>query len=128
MPCWRLGAVGVAPGQAEAPVGELGVGGPYLAPADPVPALDRHGAGGERGQVAPGVGLAEELAPQLLRREDPGEEALLLLGRAVGQQRGAHQVDPDAAHQLGGPGPGQLLDHHVVLEAPGHGRRTPRAR
>ena len=118
MPCWRLGAVGVAAGEAEAPVRELGVGGPDLAPADPVAAVDRHGAGGERGQVAPGVGLAEELAPQLARREDPGEEALLLLGRPVGQQGGSHEVDADAAHQLGGPGPRQLLDHHVVLERP----------
>ena len=116
MPCWRFGAVGVASGQAQAPVGELGVGGPDLAPADPVAALDWHGAGAEGGQVAPGVRLAEQLAPQLCRRQDLGQEAFLLLGRPMGQQGGADQVDADAADQLGRPGPGQLFDHHVVLE------------
>ena len=38
-----LGGGRVAAGQADAPVGELGVGGPDLAAGDPVAAVDRHG-------------------------------------------------------------------------------------
>src|SRR2546430_89581 len=70
---------------------------------------------GARRRGAPRPGLAEELAPQIGGREDAGQPALLLLGRAVGQQRGPSQVDGYATDQLGGPGPGQLLLHQVVL-------------
>ena len=68
MPCCRLGASGSAAGQAQTPVGELGVGGPDLAAGDQPPALDPLGPGGERGQVAAGVGLGEQLAPQVVGR------------------------------------------------------------
>ena len=111
-----LRRVGIRAGQAQPPVGELRVGRPHLATRDAVAAVHRDGARGQRSQVAAGVGLAEELAPQLLGREDARQEALLLLGRAVGQQGRPHQVDADAADQLGCPGPCQLLDHDVVLE------------
>ena len=62
--------VGVGAGQAEAPGGELRVGGPDLAARHLEAPVDRRGPCGERGQVAPGVGLAEELTPDLLGRED----------------------------------------------------------
>ena len=73
------------------------------------------GPGGERGQVAARLGLAEQLAPQLVGPEDGGEPPRALLGGAVGEERRRHQVDADAAHQLGGPGPGHLLGDHEVL-------------
>ena len=116
MPCWRFGASGSLRVRQRPQSANWAYDVQTLRPRDPVAAVDRDGAGGERGQVAAGVGLAEELAPQLVGREDPGQEALLLLVRAVGQQRGPDQVDADAADQLGRPGPGQLLDHDVVLE------------
>ena len=71
------------------------------------------------GQVAPGPGLAEQLAPELVGGADPREPARLLLLGAVGQQGGGGQVEPDPAHHLGGPRPGQLLLDDEVLGRPG---------
>ena len=128
-----LRTVGVGAGQAQAPVGELGVGGPHLLAverpaADPV-ALGADGPGRERSQVAAGVGLAEQLAEEHVGRQDGGQPTRPLLVGAVGQQRGPDQVDADAPHQLGGPGPGQLLLHDVVGQRRRRpARRTPRAR
>ena len=98
-----LRRIGIGAGQAQAPVGELRVGGPDLAARDAIPTLVAYGTGGQRRQIAAGIGLAEQLAPQLAGREDPGQEALLLLGRPVRQEGGPHQVDADAADELGGP-------------------------
>ena len=43
----------------------------------------------------------------------------LLLLAAAGEQRGGGQVEPDAAHHLRGPRPGQLLLDDEVLGGPG---------
>src|SRR5437016_6938641 len=54
------------------------------------------GARPERGQVAPGAGLAEELAPELVGGEDGREEAALLRLAAVRDERRAGVVDAHA--------------------------------
>ncbi len=87
--------------QAQAPRGELGVGRPDLAAGHEVAPFGRHGPRRERRQVAPGVGLAEELAPDLRGREDRRQVAQALLLAAVRQQGGSDQVDPDPVHRLG---------------------------
>jgi hypothetical protein len=81
-----------------------------------------HRAGAEVGQVAAGAGLAEELAPDLLAREQGEQVALLLLLGAGVQDRGPAQPMPigfDGAHA----GPAQLvvddqLVDRVGVEAP----------
>ena len=100
--------LGVGARQAQPPRGELGVGRPDLAPGDFETSLDRNRPGGERGQVAPRVGFAEELAPDLLGRQDRRQVAQALVLGAVGQQRRADQVDAHPVHRLGGLGPGVL--------------------
>ena len=67
------------------------------------------GPGLEVGEVGAGVGLAVALAPQLLAVDDARQEALLLLGRAEGDHRGAEQGLPDVADPARGPGPHVLL-------------------
>ena len=63
-----LGDVGVGAGEQHAEVGDLAAGRPdLLAVDDPLVAvLDRLGR--EAGEVGAGAGLAEQLAPGLLRR------------------------------------------------------------
>ena len=61
-----LGGVGVAAGQAHPPVGELRVGGPHLATVELPSAVDAPCRRAHRGEVRAGVGLGEQLAPQLL--------------------------------------------------------------
>src|SRR4029453_19511928 len=97
---------GIGPGQADAPVGELGVGGPDLLAGDPPAPVDPCGRGAQAGEVAAGVGLAEQLAEQGAGVEDPRQPAPLLLVGAVGQEGRTGQVEADAADLLGGPGPG----------------------
>ncbi len=62
----------------------------------------------KRGEVAARVGLAEELAPDLLGREDRRQVAQPLVLAAVGQQCRADEVDADPVHRLGGLGTGVL--------------------
>ena len=115
IPCCRLGASGSLRARHRAPVGELGIRGPHLVAGDPEPAGHRTGPGGQRGQVASGFRLAEQLTPELLGPEDGRQPALLLVRGAVGEEGGTDQIDPDAADQLGGPGPGHLLGDQKVL-------------
>jgi hypothetical protein len=110
-----FGGVGITAGQAQAPVGELGIRGPYFGPRQHPAPLGPLGPGGQRGQIAARLGLGEQLAPERLGPEDR-RQPLLALGRcAVGQQGRRHQVDSDAPYQLGGPGPGHLLGDQKVL-------------
>jgi hypothetical protein len=96
----RAGRIGVGAGQAQAERGELRVRGPDLSTGDQITTVDGDGAGRERGQITAGVGLAEELAPDLVGREDGREEALALVVRAMGQQGRPDQVDADAVDRL----------------------------
>ena len=101
----------------------LGAGRPdLLAVHDPLAAV-AHGARAEAGQVAAGVGLAEQLAPDLLAGEQGEEVALLLLlGAGVDDGR-AGPADADRVRGARHPGPGELvvdeqLVHRVGVETP----------
>ena len=87
------------------------LGGPHLLPGDdpPVPThlpfpLHTDRAGGQRGQVAAGAGLAEQLAPDFLGRPELAQPAFLLLIVTVGEDgRGRHaQSDAVALGVVGG--------------------------
>src|SRR5205085_762489 len=72
------------------------------------------------------VRLAEELAPDLLARQDRREVPVLLLLRARVDDRGPGPADPDGVGRPGHAGPAQLLVDHqledrVRLEPPGPG-------
>ena len=101
--------VGVGAADHEAPVGPGGQRGPHLlAVDDPLVAVEV-GLGLHVGQVGAGVGLGVALAPAARRREDAGQEAVLLLVGAEGdegrpEQALAHEADP-----AGRLGPGVLL-------------------
>ena len=105
-----FGRVGVGAGQADAPPGELRVARPHLLAGDssqpPSTGVGPRCASDARS--LPGVGLAEQLAPDLARRRGSRQPALLLLVGAVGEQRRAGQVDADPVHRLRRTGPGVL--------------------
>ena len=126
----RIGA-----GEQDAVVGFPRVAGPDLLPEDLPSAVFEHGPGGEGGEVAARVRLAEELAPDLLAAEDLGEEALLLSGAAVSDDRWARPAGPDDGDRARRAGAGQLQRDQVVLKWPcpaaavlgRPGRRSPAA-
>ena len=94
-----LGEVGVRARHNEAERGDVRQGGPDLLPVQQPLLAVALGAGGQPGDVGSRAGLAEELAPDLLVREEGTEVALLLLGRAVGGDGGrAHPVADGVAH------------------------------
>ena len=67
------------------------------------------------GQVRPGVGLAEALAPGDLAREDLGQEELLLLLGPPLQDGRAHQGVAEEVGPQRRTGPGELLVEHDRL-------------
>ena len=75
------------------------------------------GAGLHVGEVAPGVGLAVTLAPDVVSRKDTGKEALLLLiGSKVNHGR-AEQAFADVPHPAGALRAGVLLvEDHLLIE------------
>src|SRR5205807_7654198 len=77
-----LRRVGVGAREAQPPIRELGVARPDLLAVEDPAVVGRRRARGDRRQVTARSGLAEALAPQLLRGEDLRQPALLLLGRA----------------------------------------------
>ena len=94
---------------------DVGERGPHLLPVhNPLVAV-ANGAGGQPGNVGPGAGLAEELAPDLAvlchRREVPG---LLLLCPPV-HDRGAGHPDPDDVERPRRAEPGELLVDDLCL-------------
>ena len=69
--------VGVGSGDQDGPAGLVRQRGPYLLPGnDPVAARLADRAGRERGEVAAGAGLAEQLAPDLLADPQRPQPAL----------------------------------------------------
>ena len=119
--------VGVGAHEGDPPLRVLGVARPDLLAVDQPPVAHIGGPGGEPGQVRARPRLAEELAPDLLGVEDPGQPTPLLLLRAVGQQGRPGQVDAGAVDGLGGAGAGVLhvedghLDRRGVAAAVGVG-------
>jgi len=70
-------------------------------PSDPrATVVDAIGARLQRREVGAGVGLREELAPDLARVEDRRQEPRLLLVGAVREQRRTREVDPDPVDRL----------------------------
>ena len=124
-----LGRVGIGAGQADTEVGDLRQRRPYLlAVEDPAP-LHLVGPRAQRGQVGAGAGLAEELAPVERAVQRGPHPALLLLGRAVGDE-GGQRPGPDRQVRPGHAGGGQLLVDDQLLErrgTPAPGRRPVRA-
>ena len=73
------------------------------------PHLGAHlGVGAQAGEVGAGVGLGEQLAPQVLAAADAGQEPLALGGRAALHERRAHHQRRDL-EQAGGHGEAGLL-------------------
>jgi hypothetical protein len=118
-----LGRRRVGAGEEDAVVGVVGPRGPHLLPVDhvlvAVPASD----GPQRRQVAPRLGLTEELAPDLLAGQQGREEPSPLLVGAAGEDRGAGPPGADLVLGAGDAGGGQLvvdgeLHDRVGVEAP----------
>lgn len=81
-----LGRVRVRPGEQDAVVGPLGGARPHLLAVDPPALGDAFGAGAQRGEVGAGAGFGEQLAPLEFAAQGRQEVAVLLLGRAVGDE------------------------------------------
>src|SRR5438034_2798160 len=114
-----LRLVRLAADQGEHPVGLARARGPdLLAVHDPRVALE-HGAGAERGQVAPRPRLAVALAPADLPEQGARDEALLLrLGPVLEEGRHEH-ARPLADHLVGSAGAAELLGDDGRLEGVG---------
>src|SRR5437870_2375598 len=101
-----LGRRRIGAREQDRPAGELRVARPHLLAGHDEAVAVGLGARPQRGQVAPGAGLAEELAPELVGGEDGREEATLLRLAAVRDEGRAGVVDGHAVQQLRGPGAG----------------------
>ena len=89
--------IGIGAHQQIAVLSDIAVGRPDLGAVDHVLVAVTFGPGPERGQIGTRVRLRESLAPDDVSGGDRGKIALLLLGRAVGHDRGA---DPVGVHVL----------------------------
>ena len=104
-----IGRVRVGPHQRDAPVGEARVRRPHLLPVHDVDAAALLGARREPGEVAPRVGLAEQLAPHVVAGEDPRHPSPALLLGAVRHQRRPDEADAGAPEERRRLGAGELL-------------------
>ena len=108
-------------------VGVLGLGGPdLLAVDDPLVAVEL-GRGCSDGQVAPGVGLGEALAPA---RSAPlrisGRNSFFCSSVPHCRMVGPTRVSPKKSPRIGALGPGELLvEDHRSASSRGPCRRTP---
>ena len=111
-----LGAL-LGAGHHEAPLRQVRQRRPHLLAVDhPLVAVEL-GGGRHVGQVAAGAGLGIALAPQLGDVEDLRQEALLLLGRAEGDQRRPEQFLAEVVDLVGRVGAGVLLvERHPVRD------------
>ena len=111
-----LGDIGVGAGDEHAEVGDLAARGPHLLAGDDPLLAVLDGAGLQAGEVGPGAGLAEELAPGLLAGDDVADVEVDLLLRAMGRDRGRRQQQPEATWRAERPevGDGVLHRHAVV--------------
>ena len=127
-----LGGVGVGARDEHAPLRVLGAAGPdLLAGDDPVVAV-ADGAGLDRGQVRPGVGLGEPLAPDLLGGQDRVQITLALLLGPPRHDRRTGEQQPEHVRRQRRAGAAELLEEDrrlrqgrpapAVLNRPVHGR------
>ena len=91
------------------PVREARVRRPHLLAGHDVHAAALLGARREAGEVAPGVRLAEQLAPDVVAGEDPRHPPPALRLGAVRHQRRPDEADAAAPEQRRCAGAGQLL-------------------
>src|SRR5207247_4735661 len=92
---------GLGAAEEEAPVGDVGVAGPHLLAVHDEAVAPALAARAERAQVGAGAGLGEALAPEVLAREEPAEEARALRVRAVAEDGRPDQVDLGAGGGAG---------------------------
>ena len=108
--------LGSGPGQTQPPVGELRVGGPdFLADEYPT-SVDPGRLGRYGSKVTACIRLAEQLAEELVGREDCWQPSGLLVLCPVGEKGGSDQVDSDSAYQFRCPCPRQFFLHDEVVE------------
>src|SRR6266403_136461 len=86
-----LRRLGLGAAEEEAPVGDVGVAGPHLLAVHDEAVAPALAARAERAQVRAGAGLREALAPEVLARKQPGEEATALRLGAVAEDGRADQ-------------------------------------
>ena len=104
-----LGRRRIGAGQQDAPAGDVGVAGPHLLPVEDVVVAVALGPQRQRRQVGAGAGLAEQLAPELLARQQRPQPPFLLLGRPGIEQRRPGPPDADGVDGPAHPGRPQLL-------------------
>ncbi len=92
-------SVGIGADQCDAEVRERGVGRPDLAAGDAEVVAVTVGTRREPGEVTAGVGLAEQLAPHVVAREDPRHPAAALVGGAVRDEGRAHERQSHPAEE-----------------------------
>src|SRR5262249_26892316 len=92
---------GVGAGEEGAAARDLRVARPDLLPGDDEVVAVELGARPHGREIAARVGLAEELTPDLLARENGGQETALEPLVAVGDERRSRVVDPDPVQELG---------------------------
>ncbi len=105
-----LRSVGVGPGHQDAPVADSTSGAPDLLAVDHEGVTIGDCRGPQRRKIAPGLGLAEELAPHLVGLDDRAEVSLLLLRSPELEQPLACQDEPDHVDECRDFGVGALLD------------------
>ena len=99
-------------------LGDVGKRGPHFLAVHDVLVAIALGAGRQRGEIAAGAGLAEELAPELGAGEDAGEVALLLRPRAGHEQRRPGPADADRVHgSRRASGAEPFVDHELLHRA-----------
>ena len=103
----RRGRIGAR--QHDAPFREMGVAGPHLLPVDDVVVAVALGRGAQRRQVGARTGLAEQLAPELLARQQRPQPPFLLFRRPGVEQRRPGPPDADGVDGPAHPGRPQLV-------------------
>ncbi len=114
---------GIGAGEQETTLRVEAAARPHLLPVDDPAFPVEHGAGREVREVGAGVGLGEQLAPDLGAGADPGEPSALLGSGRVREQHRADEREADEVRvQVGRVEPAQLLLHDGRL---GCGRGEP---
>ncbi len=121
-----LGHMRIATSDEDAVTGVLGERRPDLLPVHHPFITVSLGSRAQAGQVAPGAGFTEQLTPDVLTGQQPGQVArLLLVGAGVHEGR-ACPADPDRVRRSPDPGPTEFLVDHELVH--GVGGETPRPR
>jgi hypothetical protein len=114
-----LGRLGRSPGDQHPQVGGLAERGPHLLTVDDPLVTVELRLGGETGQVGAGTGLAEQLAPRRLPRDDVVDKSVdLLAGPVVGDGRRGEQ-QPETVGRADRAEGGDLI-RDLDSDGPGH--------